>query len=104
MPIFAAAPMWCFFFKYAGKQLWQGIIVMPESAAVGAAGSSGPDRKGTRAMTQTEIANLEHAGRSAFAWTPEGYDGKTHYTEVFAALVPAVGILAVAGTLLLAIL
>jgi len=60
--------------------------------------------KGTRAMTQIEIAHLEHAGRSAFAWTPEGYDGKTHYTEVFAALVPAVGILAVAGTLLLAIL
>ena len=55
-------------------------------------------------MTQIEIANLEHAGRSAFAWTPEGYDGKTHFTEVLAALVPAVGILAVAGTLLLAIL
>ena len=55
-------------------------------------------------MTQIEIANLEHAGRSAFAWAPEGYDGKTHYTEVFAALVPALGILAVAGTLLLAIL
>lgn len=55
-------------------------------------------------MTQIEIANLEHASRSAFAWTPEGYDGKTHFSALFAALVPAVGILAVAGTLLLAIL
>jgi len=55
-------------------------------------------------MTQIEIANLEHAGRSAFAWTPEGYDGKTHFSYLFAALVPALGILAVAGTLLFAIL
>jgi len=55
-------------------------------------------------MTQIEIANLEHAGRSALAWAPEGYDGKTHFTELLTALVPAVGILAVAGTLLLAIL
>ena len=60
--------------------------------------------KGTRAMTQIEIANLEHAGRSAFGWSPEGYDGKTHFGEFLAALVPAVGILAVAGTLLLAVL
>ena len=55
-------------------------------------------------MTQIEIANLEHAGRSAFGWTPEGYDGKTHFTELLAALVPAIGILVVAGTLLFAIL
>ena len=55
-------------------------------------------------MTQIEIANLEHAGRSAFAFTPEGYDGKTHFAELFAALVPALGILVVAGTLLVAIL
>ena len=57
-----------------------------------------------RAMTQIEIANLEHAGRSAFAWSPEGYDGRTHLGELLADLVPAVGILAVAGTLLLAVL
>jgi hypothetical protein len=55
-------------------------------------------------MTQIEIANLEHAGRSAFAWTPEGYDGRTHFTELFAAVFPALGILAVAGMLLFAIL
>ncbi len=55
-------------------------------------------------MTQIEIANLEHASRSAFAWVPEGYDGKTHFSGLFAALVPAFGILAVAGTLLLAVL
>ncbi len=55
-------------------------------------------------MTHIEIAKLEHASRSAFGWVPEGYDGRTHYAEVLAALVPAVGILAVAATLLLAIL
>jgi len=55
-------------------------------------------------MTQIEIANLEHAGRSAFAFSPEGYDGKTHFAELIAALVPALGILAAAGALLFAIL
>ncbi|MDB5542068.1 MAG: hypothetical protein JWQ89_3795 [Devosia sp.] len=55
-------------------------------------------------MTHLEIANLEHAGRSAFAWTPEGYDGRTHYGAVLTAIVPALGILAAAATLLLAIL
>jgi hypothetical protein len=57
-----------------------------------------------RAMTHTEIATLEHASRASFGWIPEGYDGRTHYAEVLTALVPAVGILAVAATLLLAIL
>jgi hypothetical protein len=55
-------------------------------------------------MTHLEIANLEHASRSAFGWAPEGYDGRTHYGAVLAAIIPAVGILAVAATLLLAIL
>lgn len=55
-------------------------------------------------MTRLEIANLEHAPRSAVAWIPEGYDGGTHYGAVLAAIVPAVGILAVAATLLLSIL
>lgn len=54
-------------------------------------------------MTQTEIVNLEHAGRSAFAWTPEGYDDKAHLSYLLAALVPAISILAVAGALLLVI-
>ena len=78
---------------------------MLEAPTTGAPAFPGPvSTKGTRAMTQIEIANLEHAGRSAFAWSPEGYDGKTHFSALFAALVPAVGILAVAGTLLLAVL
>jgi len=55
-------------------------------------------------MTRLEIATLEHAGRSAFSWVPEGYDGRTHYGAVIAAVVPAVGILAVAATLLVSIL
>ena len=55
-------------------------------------------------MTRLEIANLEHAARWAVAWIPEGYDGRTHYGAVLAAIVPAVGILAVAATLLLSIL
>lgn len=55
-------------------------------------------------MTQIEISNLEHAGRTAMGWMPEGFDGRTHYAAVITALVPAAGILAVAATLLLAIL
>ena len=55
-------------------------------------------------MNSIEIAKLEHASRAAFAWMPEGYDGHVHYGAVLAALVPAVGILAAAATLLLAIL
>ena len=55
-------------------------------------------------MTQAEISTLEHAGRTAMAWIPEGYDGQTHYGYVLKALTPAIGILAVAATLLFAIL
>lgn len=55
-------------------------------------------------MNQTEIASLEHASRAAFAFIPQGYDGRTHFGVVLAALVPALGILAVATTLLLTIL
>ncbi|WP_417308256.1 hypothetical protein [Devosia sp.] len=54
-------------------------------------------------MTQVEISNLEHASRTAVAWSPQGYDGRTHYLAVVAAIVPAVGILAIAASLLLAI-
>ncbi len=78
---------------------------MPEAPFYWRAGlPQGRSSQRKRAMTHMEIANLEHAGRSAFAWSPEGYDGKTHVSELLAALVPALGILAVAGTLLLAVL
>lgn len=55
-------------------------------------------------MTRARIATLEQPTRSAFGWTLEGYDGRVHYGAVLAALVPAIGILAVAATLLLAII
>lgn len=55
-------------------------------------------------MTQIDIANLEHASRASFGWSPEGYDGKTHYRAVLAASLPAVGILAVAAALLAGVL
>ena len=37
------------------------------------------------------------------AWTIEGYDGETHYSDVLKALSPALFILAVAAALMLAI-
>ena len=55
-------------------------------------------------MSPAEISRLEHASRSAIAWIPEGYDGRTHYEGLFAGLLTAVGILAVASTLLFAIM
>lgn len=55
-------------------------------------------------MNSTEISKLEHAGRAAMAWIPEGVDGKPHYKTLLAAAVPAAGIVAVAATLLLAVL
>ena len=51
-------------------------------------------------MTQMEINVLEHAGRAAMAWSPEGYDGKIHLGAVLGAVVPAVGILAAAAAFL----
>jgi hypothetical protein len=53
-----------------------------------------------KAMTQMEINALEHAGRAAMAWSPEGYDGRIHLGAVLGALVPAIGILAVAAAFL----
>lgn len=47
-------------------------------------------------MTQMEINALEHAGRTAMAWSPEGYDGRVHLGAVLGALVPSIGILAAA--------
>jgi hypothetical protein len=54
-------------------------------------------------MTLMEITTLEHAGRSAMAWSPEGYDGVIHFRAVLRALIPALGILAAAAVLLLVI-
>ena len=51
-------------------------------------------------MTQMEINTLEHAGRSAMAWSPEGYDGVIHFGAVLGAMVPAIGILAAAAAFL----
>lgn len=54
-------------------------------------------------MTQMEINTLEHAGRSAMAWSPEGYDGAVHYGAVLGAILPALGILAAAAVFLLVV-
>ena len=51
-------------------------------------------------MTQMEIDAVEHAGRAALAWSPEGYDGRIHLGAVLGALVPAIGILAAAAAFL----
>ena len=51
-------------------------------------------------MTQMEINALEHAGRTAMVWSPEGYDGVVHYRAVLGALLPALGITATAATFL----
>jgi hypothetical protein len=51
-------------------------------------------------MTQMEIDSLEHASRAALAWSPEGYDGRMHLSALLGALVPAIGILAVAAAFL----
>ena len=51
-------------------------------------------------MTQMEINVLEHAGRAAMAWSPEGYDGRIHFGAVLRAILPAVGILAAAALVL----
>jgi hypothetical protein len=56
------------------------------------------------AVTPKEIADLEHASRSALAWVPEGYDGRSHAGSLVAAFVPAIGILAACATLLLVVL
>lgn len=55
-------------------------------------------------MTHAEIRSLENAGRAAIAWAPESYDGQVHFDYVLKAIAPAIGILAVAATLLLAVL
>jgi hypothetical protein len=54
-------------------------------------------------MTNMEIKALENTSRTATVWT-EGYDGQTHYGDVFKALTPALFILATAAALMLAVL
>jgi hypothetical protein len=51
-------------------------------------------------MTQMEINVLETAGRTAMAWSPEGFDGRIHVAALLGAIVPAIGILAVAAAFL----
>lgn len=51
-------------------------------------------------MTRMEINTVEHAGRAAMAWSPEGYDGRIHLGAVLSAIVPAIGILAAAAAFL----
>ncbi len=51
-------------------------------------------------MTQLEISALENAGRASMAWSPEGYDGRTHYATVLTAMIPAFAILVAAAALL----
>ena len=54
-------------------------------------------------MTHMEITALEAAGRSAMVWSPEGKDGRIHVGAVLGALLPALGILAVAAFVLFGI-
>jgi hypothetical protein len=51
-------------------------------------------------MTKLEINALEHAGRAAMAWSPEGYDGRIHFGALLGAMLPAIGILAAAAAFL----
>jgi hypothetical protein len=56
------------------------------------------------AMSPSEIANLEHAARSAFAWTPgPDYEPRSRITPLVTALVPAIGILSACAVLLLGV-
>lgn len=55
-------------------------------------------------MSNAEIRAFEDAGRMSMVWSPEGYDGKTHYADVLKALLPATVLLAIATALLLTML
>lgn len=54
-------------------------------------------------MTPFEISRIEHAGRGAFGWASDADIGRPRYRELLAALVPALGIIAVATTFIFAI-
>lgn len=53
-------------------------------------------------MINSVQTSSDHARNPA--WTIEGYDGETHYSDVLKALSPAFFILAAAAALMLAIL
>lgn len=55
-------------------------------------------------MTNSEISALEHASRTAIAWAPEGYDGRTHFGTLFAAVLPALFIVGAATGLLIGLI
>lgn len=54
-------------------------------------------------MSTAEIATLEHAGRSAMAYSPEVLEQESRLGLLVQALTPALGILAVAAALLFVI-
>lgn len=51
-------------------------------------------------MTQLEITTLEHAGRSAMAWSPEGSDGRFAPGSLIGRIMPVIGILALVAVFL----
>ncbi|MEO8685454.1 MAG: hypothetical protein ABI414_11515 [Devosia sp.] len=55
-------------------------------------------------MTHMEIKAIEDAGRGSMGWSTEGYDGQTHYADVFKALAPALFILGAIAALMVSIL
>lgn len=56
------------------------------------------------AVTQREIAELEHASRSAMAWAPDAQEDDNRLRLLLTAMVPALGILMACAALLLAVL
>lgn len=54
-------------------------------------------------MTHMELKALEQSSRGSMTWT-QGYDGESHYADVFKALAPAFFILVTAAMLMLALL
>ena len=61
---------------------------------------TGQKTRKNKAKTQKKNNALEHAGRAAMAWSPEGYDGRIHLSAVLGVMVPAIGILAAAAAFL----
>ena len=54
--------------------------------------------------TRARAIAASHSDYARLRWSAKGYDGRLHYGPVIAAIVPAVGILAIAASLLLAVL
>ena len=57
----------------------------------------------THGMSRVDIANLEHASRSAMAYMPD-FDREGRIARVMTATVPAIGILAACALVLVAVL